>query len=104
VPCDQVRRITLNIQAMDRTLLLAALAALGLRVREASSRGVRFVTPQGQAAAIRDGEMVIPAQELALVNRIKQQYAKETLKAVAKKFGWRLQGTGTQFTLQKRGL
>jgi hypothetical protein len=105
MPCWQTRNITFDPRAADSDLLLAALKALGYEAAKDPDGRLIFWTPNGVGQVFQDRISVDEADaEAGLVTRVKQEYGRQVLKQVSQRFGWRLQGQGTSFTLQKRGL
>jgi hypothetical protein len=97
--------MTFEIQAADHDLLLAAFKALGYIAAKDADGRVTFWTPNG-VGQVYQGQLNLDQADAdeGLVNRLKQEYSRQVLKQVSQRFGWRLQGQGTSFTLQKRGL
>ena len=105
MPCWQVRNITLDFAAADSDLLLAACKALGYEAAKDTDGRLIFWTPNGVGQVFQNRISMDEADvEAGLVNRVKQEYSRQALTQVSQRFGWRFQGQGMPFTLQKRGL
>ena len=86
MPCYQVNTISVELKAADRDLLEQALRTLGLSfhrtrdlVRVYAASGVIEIT--GDTASTT-------AQSLPTLNRIRQQYSREVIKAASTKYRW----------------
>jgi hypothetical protein len=103
MPCWEVRRMTLELEAADRDLLRAAIQALGYDVRQ---QGAQMVVALDEGDAVIEGSSIrVPAGSEVVVNQIKQAYSRQVLTAAAKRFGWQVNTAQTNhLTLKRRGV
>lgn len=86
MPCDTVRNVTMSLDnIVSEDVLKRGLEAAGFTVQEygstiVASKGWREVRISKGRATVRQGDE-------ALVNEVKQAYAKEAWNTAAKKFG-----------------
>ncbi len=100
MPCYEVRTLTVEFRAENRTLLDAAIKAIG------SYAGEQF----GDRLYIDGGDIVLDlAAGMAEVrtgyqgrlNELKQAYSREAVKAAAKRVNWACKMAGNQATVTK---
>jgi hypothetical protein len=86
MPCYERRITTVVLETAHLDLLEKALQTLGQTTRHGAS--MTLYTRNGVKAEIKGGKVSIDEQDIKVVDQIKQAYAKEVVRAAAKKFGW----------------
>jgi hypothetical protein len=90
MPCYQVNVISVELKAENEAMLTAALETLGHQY-VFNSDGSVTVRTNGGNILIKDGRAQFSyANGQADVNALKREYAKEGVKAVAKKYGFNI--------------
>lgn len=91
--------MTVELKAADRKLLAEALKALGYKFVQ---NGNQFVvqTPAGQVT-INDDSAEFESRAQGYVNKIKQAYSLQTVKAMAKKYKFNIVNKGDQIVLRR---
>lgn len=102
MPCEEIRTISLQLEAADRDLLRKAITSLGYQVALDANGRLTFWTPNGVGGVYRD-RITVPEGDVGLVNRIKAAYSREVIQHASATFGWRLHQTSAQqLTLTRR--
>ena len=96
MPCYEVRRVTVEFKAANKSLLLTALKAAGHKY-----------SVNGNTVATAGGIVIDLANQTAtggnstMLNKLKQAYSREAVKATAKKFGWATKTQGNTINVTK---
>ena len=100
MPCDQVALMSLDLRVANQGILRTAAQKLGIEVvnkhllRLESGRTIRL-----------DGEKAIcNPRDQSLVNQLRVEYARETVKYVAGKLGWKQVQKGNGKLTFKKGV
>lgn len=103
MPCYTERKITVELQAANRELLLKGLTALGITATE-SRRGLVLTRGRQTLGVLADGRLELEyGVDVALANEIKQAYSGQVVQAAARRFGWTIkQEQPNQFLIQRR--
>jgi len=99
MPCYEVRTVSVEFKAENKSMLNAALSKIGLPSRELADG--RLVLGTGQIVLDLDnGKAVVQDGCQGELNNIKRAYSREAIKAAAKKCQWscKLQGSKAQIT------
>ena len=102
MPCYEVRTMSVEFKAENRQLLDAAIKATGLLVNSQTSN--RITRAYGKVVIkLDEGTAEVREGEQNLLNKIKQAYSKECIKAACKKVQWavKFEGQGTKATVTK---
>jgi len=94
MPCDQIILNEVEFQAADRDLLKKALEELGMTIlRTAQDGTIVFRTRNWTNGRITNDRIVIDQREAGLVDKIKQGYSTQVVKAAARRFNWNVKQT-----------
>ena len=90
MPCYQIRKTTVKLEAANLDLLEKGLGTLGNVIRSVTGH-LKLTTDYGVTVNINKGVLEIDSYGVVAdetIKKIKQAYAKEVVKAAAKKYGW----------------
>ena len=87
MPCHEVSTISVEFKAENIELLKKAAAALGLTI-EVTQSGIYVNQKSGNLAVIRDGKATCAASVLPMLNQLRVQYTRESIKFASQKHGW----------------
>jgi hypothetical protein len=88
MPCYERRITTVVLETAHLDLLEKALQTLGAVTRHGASMTLRHSATYGTKVEIKDGKVSLDENYKYIVDEIKQAYAKQVVRAAAKKFGW----------------
>jgi len=94
MPCDSIVLNEIEFQATDRELLKKALEELGINVLRTLRDGtIVFRTQSWSNGRITNDKIIIDEREADIVDKIKQRYSMQVVKAAAKRFNWNVKQT-----------
>jgi hypothetical protein len=101
MPCYTIRRVSVELQAANKEMLIQGLKAAGFNVREVSGY-IDVSIPSKERAGrtlsgrIVDGQISFQDGDAEIVNRVKQAYAGEAVRRASKQYGWDLRADGNK--------
>ena len=96
MPCYEVRTVTVEFNNHNKSLLVGALKSIGATY---TVDGNKFSVGYGSAVIDLDKQTAVGSMDL--INKVKQAYSREAVKAAAKKFGWVQKTQGSQINVTK---
>lgn len=105
MPCYETRETTVQLHAPDLDALAKGLEAEGHKVTSRTTKGLRGYDQRGYPFSFEQGTGFTADTRSPLardVDATKRAYAREVVKAQAKKAGWQARFQGDAFTLTKR--